>query len=171
MKANTNHLLRFTGFAGGAVLAVGLVLSGRMPESRAEAPARLSITARPTSELGVAPAGVEFLATRRLLPGGRPARGRVAVSNFTGRRQSLRLRVSSAQRELDSVVRIDVRAGGPQVFEGRLAELRSWTRGSLEFRPRGRRKVEFRAWVPISVKSGYQGRSADLELEWKKARS
>jgi hypothetical protein len=171
MKANTIKLLRFTGFAAGAVLAFGLVLSGRMPPSQAEAPARLSISSKPTPELGVAPAGARFLDTRRLLPGRRPASGTLTLSNYTGRPLAVRLRATSPQRDLDPVVRIAVQVGRRQVFNGPLATLRSWSRLAVRLRARQRRQVQFRAWVPMSVKTGYEARSAEVELEWKKARS
>jgi hypothetical protein len=168
MKAHTSHFLRFTGFAIGAVLAVGWVLSGRMPESQAQAPARLSIASQPTTELGVSPAGPRFLATRRLLPGGRPARGTLTVSNFGGRARRFRMRVRSPQRDLDRVVRLQVRAGQRLVFDGPLAELRSWTRRSLRVLAGRPQELDFRVWVPMSVESGYEGRSVELELDWKK---
>ena len=40
MSANTNHLVRFAGFAIGAVIAIGVVVAGRMPESQAEGAGR-----------------------------------------------------------------------------------------------------------------------------------
>jgi hypothetical protein len=170
MKAHSSHILRFTGFAIGAVLAIGWVLSGRMPESQAEAPARLSIASQPTTELGVSPAGARFL-TGRLLPDGRPARGTLTVSNYGRRALRFRMRARSPQRDLDAVVRLQVRAGERQLFQGPLSELRSWTRRSVRLLAGRRQEVHFRAWVPMSVKSGFEGRSVELQLEWKKANS
>jgi hypothetical protein len=171
MKANTSHLLRFTGFVIGAVLAIGLVLSGRMPQSQAEAPARLAMASQPTTTLGVSPAGSDFFASRSLAPGARPAQGSLEVSNYTGRRAAFRLRVRSPQRDLDSLVRVAVIVGGSRVYEGKLGELRSWTSRAVKLLRGQTRNVEFRAWVPMSVKTGYEARSAEVELEWKKARS
>jgi hypothetical protein len=171
MRPTTTHLLRLTGFVIGAVLAIGLVLSGRMPKSQAEAPARLSIAAQPTTELGVSPAGARFLEAGRLLPGGRPGRGTLTVSNFADRPLRVRMRVRSPQRDLDAAIRLRVLTDGRKLFDGRLAALRSWTRGSVRLLASERRELEFRAWVPMSVESGYEGRSVELELEWKKAKS
>jgi hypothetical protein len=171
MKANATHLLRFTGFAIGAVLAVGLVLAGRMPESQAEAPARLSMASQPITELGVSPAGADFIETRRLVPGGRPARGTLEVRNYRRRRAAFKLRARSTQRDLDRLVRVAVRTGRKRVFAGTLGELRRWTSGAVRLMRGETRDVEFRAWVPMSVETGYEGRSIEVELEWKKARS
>ena len=170
MKAQTSHILRFTGFAIGAVLAIGWVLSGRMPESQAEAPARLSIASQPTTELGVSPAGARFL-TGRLMPAGRPARGTLTVSNFGRRPLRFRMRVKSPQRDLDAVVRLRVQAGERRIFEGPLAGLRAWTRSGVRVLAGRRQEVDFRAWVPMSVESGFEGRSVELQLEWQKANS
>jgi hypothetical protein len=171
MTANATHILRFTGFVIGAVLAVGLVLSGRMPESQAEAPARLSMASQPITEVGVSPAGLEFIDGGRLVPGGSPLRGSLTLQNFTGSPLRLRMRVSSRQRDLDRVVRLRVLTAGRQVFEGGLADLRAWSARTVRLLASERRRVQVRAWVPMSVKSGYEGRSVELQLEWKKARS
>jgi hypothetical protein len=171
MKANTSHILRFTGLLVGAVLGIGLLFSGRMPESQAEAPARLAMASQPTPALGMSPAGAEFLASSSLAPGRRAARGSLEVSNYTARRAAFRLRARSRQRDLDSLVRLVVTAGRSKVYEGPLGGLRAWTKGAVEL-PRGRAQdVEFRAWVPMSIETGYEGRSVEVELEWKKARS
>jgi hypothetical protein len=171
MKAHTSHILRFTGLVIGALLAVSLVLSGRMPASQAEAPARLSMASQPTTQLGVEPAGKDFIADEPLLPGGRSARGLLSITNFTNRRLGVRLRTSSAQRDLDRLVRLRVSSGGRTVFEGGLGQLRSWSRGIVRLAAADRRKVRFRAWLPMSVESGYEGRSVELELEWKRVTS
>jgi hypothetical protein len=57
------------------------------------------------------------------------------------------------------------------VFSGPLGALRSWTRRPLRVPAKGLHKLEFRAWVPMSTDSGYEGRSVELQLEWKKAKS
>jgi hypothetical protein len=170
MSANTTHLVRFTGFAIGAAIAIAVVMAGRMPESQAEAPARLTIASQPTTELGLKPAGTEFLAGL-LRPGEAPARGVLTLDNYTPRPLSVAMRVTSHQRDLDSVVRVRASLGGRQMFSGPLGALRSWTGRPLRVPAKGLHKLEFRAWVPMSTDSGYEGRSVELQLEWKKAKS
>jgi hypothetical protein len=169
MNATSMHLLRLTGLLVGAGLAVAVLLAGRMPASQAEAPARLSMASQPIEPVAVSPAGPDFLEAGRLRPGGGLARGRLTLTNLTSRPLHVRMRVSSAQRDLDRVVQLRVRAATRELFEGPLSELRTWSRERVRL-PAGKpRKLEFEVWVPISVKSGYEGRSAGLEVEWKKA--
>ncbi len=166
MTAKNSGSIRFTGFLLGCALAVGLVLAGRTPEGQAGSGARLTISTKPTTELGVSPAG-ELLSKRNLKPGGREARATTGLANFTARPFSVRLRLASSRRELDRILVIELGTAGERVFRGRLGELRSWSARPLRLAPRQKRRVEVRAWIPASVRSGYQGRSAEVELEWK----
>jgi hypothetical protein len=170
MSPNTNHLVRFAGFAIGAVIAIGVVLAGRMPESQAEAPARLSVASKPITQLGVSPAGSDFLEAN-LRPGGRGARGILTLDNFTARPLPVVMRVTSPQRDLDRLVRVRVALRGRPVFSGRLAELRSWTRRPIRVRAGVVQKLQFEAWLPMSIDSGFEGRSLELQLQWRKAKT
>jgi hypothetical protein len=170
MSANTNHIVRLAGFAIGAAIAIGVVLAGRMPQSQAEAPARLSVASKPITELGVSPAGADFLAAD-LRPGGRRARGVLELDNFTPRPLPVAMRVTSPQRDLDSLVRIRATLRGRSVFAGRLGELRSWTRRPIRVRAGAVQKLQVEAWLPMSIDSGFEGRSLELELEWRKAKT
>jgi hypothetical protein len=170
MNANTTNLVRFAGFAIGVAIAVSVVLAGRMPESQGEAPARLTVASQPTTELGLKPAGAEFLAGT-LRPGEPPARGVLTLDNYTARPLLAAMRVTSPQHDLDSVVRVRASLSGRRVFSGPLGELRAWTRRPLRVPAKGVHKLEFRAWVPMSIDSGYEGRSVELQLEWRKAKT
>ena len=65
-----------------------------MPKSQAEVGARLAVSTHPTAELGVSPAGVDFLTERNLRPGRRRgARGAVSVTNYTVEALRVRVRV------------------------------------------------------------------------------
>lgn len=166
MTAKETGAIRFIGFLVGGVLAVGLVLSGRVPESRAGAGATLTIETQPTTELGVSQAG-ELLSERSLAPGGRKAHETIGLANYTGRALSVGLRASSGGRDLDRVLLLEIATGGERTFRGPLGELRTWTAATLTLAPRQKRRVAVRAWIPSSVRDGYQGRSTAIELEWK----
>jgi len=166
MGPKNSGYIRLTGFLLGCALAVGLVLSGRTPEGHAGSPASLTISSKPTTELGVSPAG-ELLSERNLKPGGRQAHATVGIANFTAHALPVRLRVASTGQDLDRILVIELGTPGKRLFRGRLGELRSWSKRPLRLAPRQKRRVEIRAWIPASVRDGYQGRSADVELEWK----
>ena len=68
-------------------------------------------------------------------------------------------------------MRVRAALRGRPVFAGRLAELRSWTRRPLRLPADRLHKLEFEAWLPMSIDSGFEGRSVELELEWKKAKT
>lgn len=165
MTAKNSGSIRFTGFLLGCVLAAGLVLSGRAPEGQAGSGAGLTISTKPTTELGVEPVG-ELLSERNLKPGAREAHATIRLANFTARALSVRLRIASGSQDLDRILLIELGTAGERVFRGRLGELRSWSAGRLRLAPRQKRRVEVRAWLPASVRDGYQGRSAEVELEW-----
>jgi len=166
MTAKNSGYIRFTGLLLGCALAVGLVLSGRTPAGHAGSPASLTISSKPTTELGVSPVG-ELLSERNLKPGGREAHATIGLANFTARALSVRLRVASSGQDLDRILVIELGTAGERVFRGRLGELRSWSARRLRLAPRQKRRVEVRAWIPASVRDGYHGRSADVEFEWK----
>jgi hypothetical protein len=167
MTPKTRSILRLTGFLLGGLLAAALLLSGRMPESGAAAGARLTIDARPTAELGVSPAGRDFLTARNLQPGGPEARGELTVSAYARGDRSAHLRAAVEEPTLDDLVRLEITAAGRRLFHGKLAELRRWTRRGLEVTTAETYKVHFSAWIPASAQDGYQGRSSELTLEWR----
>jgi hypothetical protein len=167
MTTRTRPILRITGFLLGGLLAAALLLSGRIPDSGTGAGARLTIDTQPTPELGVSPAGRSFLKARDLQPGGPEARGALTVSGYARGVQSVRLRATSGERTLDELVWLEVIAGGKRVFYGRLAKLRRWTAQDFEVATGETHRVHLSAWIPASVRNGYQGHSSELTLEWK----
>ncbi len=166
MTTKNTGLVRFTGFLVGCALAGGLVLSGRVPEGQAAAGASLTIGTQPTTELGVVPAG-QLLSERNLKPGGHKAHKTIRLANFTGRTLSVRLHASAMSTDLDEVLLFEIDAAGHRIFRGGLGQLRAWTTLKLRLAPSERRRVEVRAWIPASARDGYQGRSAEVEFEWK----
>jgi hypothetical protein len=166
MTTKTRPIVRLTGFLLGGLLAAALLLSGRMPASRAEAGARLTIDARTTAELGVSPAGQRLLTARNLHSGGPGARGALTLSRYARGTRSVRLRASSDERSLDEHVWLEIRAAGKRAFRGRLADLRRWTPVAFRLSMGETRRIELRASIPPSVGDGYRGRSTELTLEW-----
>jgi hypothetical protein len=165
MTTKTRPIVRLTGFLLGGVLAAAVLLAGRMPESGAAAGARLTIDAQPNAQLGVSPAGRDFLTARNLQPGGPEARGELTVSAYARGERSVHLRADVQEPTLDQVVRLEITAGGRRLFRGPLAELRRWTARGVEVATGEIRKIHFSAWIPASIQDGHQGRSSELTLE------
>jgi len=166
MTVSSRKLARWTGLLVGTALAASLVLAGRMPASGAPAPAKLSVASKPTTELGVSPAGRELLGTRRLAPGAPAALGSLTLSNFTESRLDADVRLSGPATELDPLVRLELEASGKTIYRGTLEKLRSWQSGPSLKAGRNRR-VRIRAWLPRSVPESFGGRSSRMTLEWK----
>ena len=167
MTAKTRPILRLTGFLLGGLLAAAVLFSGRMPASGAAGGARLTIETQPTAGLGVSPAARSFLTARNLQPGGPESRGELTVSAYARGESSVHLRAAVQEPALDDVLRLEITAGGRRLFRGRLAELRRWTPRGFDVAGGETRKVHFSAWIPASVRDGYQGRSSELTLEWR----
>jgi hypothetical protein len=157
------------GFLLGVGLALGVVLVGRMPQSDTPLGARVTVAFKPLGELATAPAGRPLVLADGLTPDSSRHRAprRVAVTNLTASKLSVRLRAAASDTELDELVAIEVEAGGKRVFEGKLRELRRWTARGFTVGGKHREQIELRAWLPPSVTKDYQGRSVDLTLEWK----
>ena len=141
MTAKTRPILRLTGFLLGGLLAAAVLFSGRMPASGAAGGARLTIETQPTAGL--------------------------TVSAYARGERSVHLRATVQEPALDDVVQLEITAGGKRLFRGRLAELRRWTTRGFDVAGGETRKVHFSAWIPASVRDGYQGRSSELTLEWR----
>jgi hypothetical protein len=172
MTAPSMRLARLGGLLIGLALCATVVLHGRMPEQGGALPARLTVRPAPaTPVLGVSPSR-RFLSTSDLTPGPPEAgaSGTVTVRNQSARPLEVRLRVARSNRDLDDVLRLELAAGGERVFRGRLRALRRWTERSFELRSLERMRVRVRAWLPASLRGGYEARGADLTLEWKTRR-
>lgn len=158
---------RVTGLVIGLAAAAGFALSGLMPEGHAASGARVTMLSLPTGELAV-DSEDRFLKASSLEPGAGhdTVRGAIGVTNQTGMPLIVRARVLPSAKNLDDLLRVELRAGARKIFDGRLVELRSWTAESFRLEPADEAQVVVRAWLPASVSSGYEARSADLTLAW-----
>jgi hypothetical protein len=168
MTSRSKAAARLTGLLIGCGLCVGFLLSGRLPDSSGELPARLTLVSAPTSELAVSPAG-RFLSQRELIPGAprAGARGTVSARNRTRAPLAVRLRALPSSGELDELLRIRITADGAGIFRGKLRRLRRWSARAFRLAARQGKRIELRAWLPSSVTDGYQARTVELRVEWK----
>lgn len=136
----TSERWHLVGTLLGLVLVAALVLHGRPAGEAGAAAWGVRMTAARTAELAVLPAG-EFLATDGLHPG-RPATGRLAVRNTTGRTVAV-VAKAVATSDLPPALHVRVHAGEAVVFDGPLA-------GASE------------GWQPFQLASG---QAADVDFE------
>jgi hypothetical protein len=167
----TSSIARGTGLALGLTLAVGLFLSGRVPEGSAQAPAHLSLVAKPAIQLGVSPLGTDIMARAAITPGGPAASGSVSVSNLTGTPLAATPLLKADDTSLDELVELVVTADGARIYSGNLAGLRSGRAAQLRLPATAKRRIRFRASLPSEAGMATQGRSVKLTLGWRTRRA
>jgi hypothetical protein len=159
-------MVRVVGFAAGVVLAALALLSWRVPASGDELGLDVRLVATPPGEL-LAESSEPFLAGRGLVPGGDPAEGRLTVRNVAGRRLAFRVRGLPSARGLDSLLRLELRAGDRTLASGPLGDLRGWTDRTFELDPREPADLTARAGLPEPAGRGYEARILDVTVELK----
>ena len=171
MTLTPGSAARWTGLVAGLALATAILVLGRVPGGHGVAGAALGLSATPVTQLGVSPAGREFLTTRGLKPGAPAAEGNLVIANYTGRPLTAGVRLSGADRDLDRILHVAVSAAGRTLFDGTLGDLREPGRLGLGLAARRSGRLLFRTWVPRGVPTReYQGRFARLNVELRPTR-
>jgi hypothetical protein len=168
----TDIVWRVSGLLLGAGIALVALASWRMPPAGGRLGADVRILSAPTGELDVSPAG-PFLSVTNLEPGspGGGALGELGVRNQTGSRLSVRVRLLPSTADLDALLRVRVSAGGERLLDGTLGGLRTWSAGAFHLSSGERRELHVQAWLPGTVRDGYQGRVEDVGLELRAERA
>lgn len=157
--------LKCGGFALGLAFAAVALLSWRVPESTDTLAADVYFRSISTGEIAVTPAGA-FINGSGLEPGHEHAvEGVLQVRNQTGRKLAVRLRAPAADRDLDRLLRVDIAAGSTLLFRGTLGGLRQWTRTAITLERGASGSIRVQAWLPGSLRSGYQGRVETASIE------
>lgn len=157
---------RAAGLVLGLSLAVAVVVGWRVPASEGTLGLDLRIVANPSGELKVDPVG-PIAVGRGLEPReGRAVEGATAVTNQTPRELSVRLRALPTSKDLDDLLLLRVTVDGTPLDQTSLRRLRVGTPSAFTLAPGETRKLGVRAWLPASVRTGYQGRIEDVALEY-----
>jgi hypothetical protein len=149
--------------AAGVVLVAAIVAMSQVARGTGVPTADVVFVAAPTGELTVTPAG-SFLQATALGPGDE-ASGRLGLTNLTGKELSIEVRALPESRDLDPLLRVSIEREGERVFDGTLGGLRRGA--SVVVSSGSTAPLDFRAWLPNTVRSGYGGRvvSVNFELE------
>jgi hypothetical protein len=151
------------GLGLGLTVVVFAVAGWRVPGGSGQPGADLFFSTNPTGELAVSPAG-PFLRATGLFPGGE-AHGAIQLRNQTGTWLDVRVRALPDRLDLGGVLFVQVRSGPVTLFQGRLRDLGFGSPRPLALAPGARAQLRFRAWLPASLKVGYQGRFASVPFE------
>jgi hypothetical protein len=154
--------LKLAGLITGLVLAAGLVFFMRIPQEDGKLGADVRMVATP-------PAGIDagsgtFLTGRHLTNGGEAATGKLRLTNNQSGEAVVSFRALGSDPKLSHLLNVELDLDGKKVAGGTLAQLRRWN-GALRI-PRGStRTLEASAWIPGSVRKGYEAKSSDVTLQ------
>jgi hypothetical protein len=153
------------GFALGLLLAVAVLMAGRVPAEGRPLDAHVKLSATATG--GVAALSDRRLVTsRRLAPGGPALKGRVRLLNQTSGRASLLVRATAPDDSLDRIVAVELRGRGAPALRTTLGELRRWRGLGAPLPSQRKQAISVRAWIPASTAGGHEGRRVDVTLEF-----
>jgi hypothetical protein len=159
---------RSLGLAAGVVLAVVALLVWRVPTVPVGTGAAVTFKAVPSGELGVSQSGT-FLRAPALIPSssGRGASAELVVANQSPATLAVTLRALPETSNLDDALQVKVSAGDTRVYSGPLGGLRSWSDRVLVFAPGASQLFTVKAWIPLTVTSGWRGQKVDVSLQLK----
>jgi hypothetical protein len=155
-------IARWTGLVVGVALALVALAGARVPSGTGEVPARVSLVAQPSVQLGVSPVGRELLSESTLLPGTGSVSGLVEVSNLTGATLDARPRLRRVGGDAPEALRLELTSGTRTLFSGKLGELRAHVRLGA----RAAERIRFRISAPLGAARELRGRSVKLSLRW-----
>jgi hypothetical protein len=153
------------GALGCGILLAGVAMQGwRIDGGSVRPGAAVTMYVDSSPTLAIDPSGLLF--TRSWLrPAGLGPERAFAARNATGGSLLVHVRASGDTTDLDRVLAVRVLVGARTLFEGPLALLRA--RGSQSFLlpSHATRSVSLRAWIPASVRDGYEARAETVHVE------
>jgi hypothetical protein len=161
----TTPWLRRGAFAAGAVAAATLVAIGWLPNAGGVLGLDVLVTATPTGELGVTPAG-QVAAADALQPGQGELRGRITLQSAARAAMTVRVRQRPSLGDADRALRIRLTAAGRVLYDGTAGGLRQPTAAAIPIAPYAAASLDVRAWLPKDAPEGWSGRSVTIPLEY-----
>jgi hypothetical protein len=162
-KDRTQKRASRAGFVLGALLAVVLLVSWRIPAGRGTSGFDLTLASGPTGELDVPPG--PFLNGTGLRPGDSPAEGSLPIRNQTSVALSVAIRAVPSSQFSDDVVNIEVSTDAGVAFSGSLGDLRDW-QVAFTLGPAALEELAFRAWVPAEAAGDFNDRIESVTIEF-----
>jgi hypothetical protein len=161
-RTRARSWLKGAGFILGLAGVALALLAWRIPGGDGTLGADVIFVSRLSGEVDVSPIG-PFM-TRAGLEAPGDVRGTLKVRNQTGSRLVVRPSAVGDNRDLDGLLRVDIRQGANLLFSGPLGRLRKDIARPFVLAPGQRAPLTFRAWLPIEIRSGYQGRIVQVDV-------
>ena len=154
--------VKVAGLVTGLVIAAALVALLRIPQEdgRLGADARLVAT----TSGGIKADSGAFLTGRHLTSGGEAATGTLRVTNDSRGEALISFRALAGDSPLARQMHIELSLDGKKLAGGSLTEMSRWT-GRLRLTRGSSRTLDASAWIPGSVREGYEGKTADINLQ------
>jgi hypothetical protein len=161
-KAHAMHWVKGLAFLLG-VAGVGLaLLAWRIPGGDGTLGADVIFVSHLSGELQISPTG-PFITKAGLEPSDE-AEGTLKVRNRTGTRLAIRPRAVPDNRDLNRILWLEIKNGNTLLFSGRLGRLPKDGARTFVLAPQQSGALNLRAWLPISIRSGYQGRIVQIDV-------
>ena len=154
--------LKLAGLVTGLVIAAGLVFFLRIPQEDGRLGADVRVVATPAA--GIETGDGTLLTGRHLTSGGNAATGKLPLTNDTAHETVVSFRALAPHTDLSGLIALELSSNGKRIVSGSLAELRRWS-GALRIPAGSSRTVDASAWIPGSVRDGYEGKSAEVTMQ------
>ena len=167
-KTNSDRWAKRLGVALGLICVASAAVVARVQGGGEALGADVTFASSPTGELSTSPIG-PFVQGLNLEPGRarQPAVGSVKLHNQTGSDLALRVRAVPSISDLDDVLEVRISAIGQDLFVGTLGRIRDWSSESVQIPSGETTALSVNAWIPSTATDGYQGRIADIAIEFR----
>lgn len=162
MRVSATTIARFAGLLLGASLTAATGVGWHISSPPERAIASLDLSAAPTGELGVSPAGA-FVSAPRLLAGGPATRGVLDLRNQTGVALAVAVHLRGETGDLDDLARVRVRSAGDVLFDGPLGALRHGM-SRVVIAPGAGRRLRVAVTLPATAGAAARGRADRVAL-------
>lgn len=160
-----DKLTRVVAAAIGLGLVAALIVMARPAGGHGGVlPASLRFTAVQDGAVAVLPAAPRALLDSGPMRPGSRAKGRMRLTNETGKRLQVGIRATPSSTALDGTVHVRLIAAGRRIADTTLQALRQGSSGSVAIAPGGSASVRVIAWIPADVETGYEGRRVFVAL-------
>ena len=153
---------KVAGLITGLVIAAALVALLRIPQEDGRLGADVRLVA--TASDGIKTDSGAFLTGRHLTSGGEAATGKLTVTNDSRGEALISFRTLAPKTELARNMHVELSYDGKKIAGGSLAELSRWS-GKLRLTRGSTRTLDASAWIPGTVRKGYEGKTADINLQ------
>lgn len=162
---NTKNIPRALGALAGIALAAAFVATARPSAEVPSLPATASFTVPLSGELAVTPAFPRpVLVADGLRPGGPRSSETFSLGNQTSATLGIDFRAEAVATGLDGLLQVRLSSAGAILADSTLQGLRSGSATPLELAPGNSAEVRVETWIPASIDSGYESRSAEVSL-------